>query len=403
MAPFLEHGTSPISSRMRLVPTSQSPEPDADRSAQSLPAASQRTPVDARGTAVTVLAVAAAILLTRYMQEVLIPFVLAGLVFYALDPMVDFLQRLRVPRVIGAGFALVVVVAATGATAYGLRDEALQVVEELPAVAQRIRATWADKTAPPTAIEKVQDAAREIEETAAAASSASATPRGVDRVQIEEPLFRASAYLRWGSIGMITLLGQAALILLLTYFLLVNDELLKRKFVESIGPTLTHKKVTVQILNEIGAQIERFLLVQIFTSVVVAVATGLTLSWIGLQHAWIWGLAAGVLNTVPYLGPLIVTAGLGIIGFVQFGTVSAAAVVAGLAFVITTVEGYWLTPVLMGRVAQINRVAIFAGLLFWSWLWGVPGMLLAVPMMMVAKTVCDRVEDLQPIGTMLGD
>ena len=347
---------------------------------------------------------AAAILLARYMQEVLIPFVLAGLVFYALDPMVDFLQRLRVPRVIGAGFALVLVIAATGATAYSLRDETLEVIEELPGVAQKIRATWAaDNAAAPTAIEKVQDAAREIEETAAAASSTSATPRGVGRVQIEEPLFRASAYLRWGSIGMITLLGQAALILLLTYFLLVNDELLKRKFVESIGPTLTHKKVTVQILNEIGAQIERFLLVQIFTSVVVAVATGLTLSWIGLRHAWIWGLAAGVLNTIPYLGPLIVTAALGIIAFVQFGTVSAAVGVAGLAFVITTVEGYWLTPVLMGRVAQINRVAIFAGLLFWSWLWGVPGMLLAVPMMMVAKTVCDRVEDLQPIGTMLGD
>jgi predicted PurR-regulated permease PerM len=103
------------------------------------------------------------------------------------------------------------------------------------------------------------------------------------------------------------------------------------------------------------------------------------------------------------MGPLIVTVGLGVVGFVQFGTAAEAASVAAVAFVITTIEGYWLTPALMGKVAQINRVAIFAGLLFWSWLWGVPGMLLAVPMMMVAKAVCDRVEDLQPIGTMLGE
>ena len=202
---------------------------------------------------------------------------------------------------------------------------------------------------------------------------------------------------------MIALLGQTALVLLLTYFLLVNDELLKRKLVENIGPTLTRKKITVQILNDIGSQIERFLLVQIFASAVVAIATGVALSWFGLRHAWIWGLAAGILNVIPYFGPLVVSAGLGIVGFVQFGTVAEALGIAGLAFVITTVEGYWLTPALTGRVAQINRVAIFAGLLFWTWLWGVPGMLLAVPMLMAAKAVCDRIEDLQPIGRMLGD
>jgi predicted PurR-regulated permease PerM len=339
------------------------------------------------------------------MQEVLIPFVLAGLVFYALDPLVSLLQRLRVPRPIGAGAALVFVVAVTGATAYSLRDEALEVVEELPSAARKLQEMWArgDQTEEPSAIEKVQDAAAELEKAAAAASGITQTPRGIDRVVIEEPLFRASAYLRWGSMGMLTMLGQGALILLLTYFLLVNDELLKRKLIESIGPTLSRKKLTVGILNDISAQVERFLLVQIFVSVVVAVATAMTLSWMGLDHPWIWGLAAGLFNTIPYLGPLIVTAGLGVVGFVQFENVSEAAYVAGAAFVITTIEGYWLTPALMGKVSQINRVAIFAGLLFWSWLWGVPGMLLAVPMMMVAKAVFDRVEELQPFGTMLGD
>lgn len=364
-----------------------------------------RGSVDARGVALTILAVAAAILLARYMQAVLIPFVLAGLVFYALDPLVDRLQRMHVPRTLGAGLAIALVLGAISATAYSLRDDALSVVEELPAAAQKIRARWvAEGNDAPSALEKVQDAARELEQTAAAASSAAPpASRGVQRVQLEEPTFRASDYVWWSSVGVVVLFGQAALVLFLTYFLLVYDDLFKRKLVENIGPRLAHKKITVQILNDIASQIERFLLVQIFTSVVVAIATGLALSAVGLQHAWVWGLAAGVFNIVPYFGPLIVAAGLGVAGYLQFETATGALGVVAVAFVITTIEGYWLTPALMGRVSQMNRIALFAGILFWSWLWGVPGMLLAIPMMVVLKAVCDRVEDLQPIGNMLGE
>jgi len=315
---------------MRQAAASRSPE--SKPQAATEPLEQDKPVIDARGMALTVLAVAAAIMLARYMRDVLIPFVLAGLVFYALDPLVDWLQRFRVPRAIGAGLALLLVIGAAGGTAYSFEDEALEVIEELPAAARKMRAEWAanGKSAGPSALEKVQDAARELEKTAAAAASGAPTPPGVDRVQVEEPLFRASEYLRWGSIGMITLLGQTALVLLLTYFLLVNDELLKRKLVENIGPTLTRKKITVQILNDIGSQIERFLLVQIFASAIVAVATGFALSWFGLRHAWIWGVAAGIFNVIPYFGPLVVSAGLGIVGYVQFGTAAEALGIAGL-------------------------------------------------------------------------
>ncbi len=108
-------------------------------------------------------------------------------------------------------------------------------------------------------------------------------------------------------------------------------------------------------------------------------------------------------NSVPYFGPLIVTGGLAIVAFVQFGTIGMAPTVAGVAMLITTLEGWLLTPSLMGRVSQMNTVAIFAGLIFWSWMWGIAGLLLAVPIMMVVETVCDSVDDLRPIGTQLGD
>lgn len=369
------------------------------------PVPEPRNSVDARGVALTILAVAAAILLLRYMQDVLIPFVLAGLVFYALDPLVDRLQRIHVPRPLGAALALGLMVGVVAGTAYSLRDDALNVIEELPVAARNLRARWAaERNDEPGALEKIQDAARALEQTAAAASSTTPpAPRGVERVQIEEPMFRASDYVWWSSIGAVALLGQAALVMFLTYFLLVYDDLFKRKLVESVGTRLTHKKITVQILNDIAGQIERFLLVQILTCSLVAVATGLALQAVGLDHPWVWGLAAGVLNIVPYFGPLIVAAGLGIVGYLQFGTVTGAVGVVTVAIVITTIEGYWLTPALMGRVSQMNRIVLFAGILFWSWLWGVSGMLLAIPMMVVVKAVCDRVEDLQPIGNMLGE
>jgi predicted PurR-regulated permease PerM len=371
------------------------------------PAPAQPAP-EPRGSvalALTILAVAAAILLLRYMQDVLIPFVLAGLVFYALDPFVDRLQRLRVPRPLGAVLTMGLVISFIGAAAYGLRDDALSVIEELPTAARNLRAQWAaERNDEPGAMEKLQTAARELEQTAAAASSATPpAPQGVDRVQIEEPMFRASEYVWWTSIGAVVLLGQAALVMFLAYFLLVYDDLFKRKLVESIGTRLTQKKITVQILNDIAGQIEHYLLVQMLTCVVVGVATGLTLWALGMNHPWVWGLAAGVLNIVPYFGPLIVAAGLGIVGYLQFGTATDALAVVVAAFLITTIEGYWLTPMLMGRVSQMNRIALFAGILFWSWLWGVAGMLLAIPLMVTLKAMCDRIDDLQPIGNMLSE
>ena len=359
---------------------------------------------DTRAVALTVLAVAAAILLARYMQSVLIPFVLAGLVFYALDPFVDRLQRLGVPRLIGAGLAVALIVGACAFVTYGLADDALRVVEQLPEAARKVRTKWvSDINHEPTTIDKVQDAARAIDDAAAAASAPDSAPTGVARVRIEEPVFRTSDYLLWSSVGAVSLAGQAALVLFLAFFLLVYDDLFKRKLVENIGPTLGRKRITVQILNDIATQIERYILIQILTSVVVGVATGLALWAIGLANPWVWGVAAGVFNIVPYFGPLIVAAALGIVGYLQFETLAMALAVSGVAMLITTIEGFWLTPLLTGKVAEMNRIAVFAGILFWSWLWGVPGMLLAIPLLMVTKVVCDRVEGLQMIGNMLGE
>ena len=222
------------------------------------------------------------------------------------------------------------------------------------------------------------------------------------RVQIEEPPLRASSYLWYGSMGALAVVGQAVMVLFLTFFLLVADDLFKRKLVKHIG-AFERKRITVQILDEIGWQIERFLLVQILTSVVVGVVTGFALWFLGLEQPAVGGLVAGLLNTIPYFGPAIVTALLSVVGYMQFGDLGRTVTVSITALAITTLEGWVLTPVLLGKVSQMNRIAIFAALLFWTWIWGVWGMLLAIPITMAIKVFCDHVEPFRPVGDFLGE
>jgi len=349
-----------------------------------------------------VVAVAVSIGLLQYMSNVLIPLVLAALLFYALDPFVDRMQAWRVPRVIGAALMIAIVVASTGSLVYFLQDEAVHVVEGVPQSLRRLRDDLRRNPRQPGVLDKVQAAAKEIE-TTTADSMSNRTPSGATRVQVEQPIFSASNYLWAGSMGMLSVLNQAIMVLFLAYFMLLSDDLYKRKLVEIVGPTLERKKITVKILEDIARQVESFLLIQILTSGIVAVATGVVLWWMGLEGAALWGVLAGVFNSIPYYGPLLVTGGLSLVAFMQFGTLPMTLAVAGAALLITTLEGFLLTPTLLGRAAEMNKVAVFAGLLFWSWVWGVPGMLLAVPMMMILKAICDRVEDLQPVGRLLGE
>lgn len=366
-----------------------------------------RMPVDVRNAALSTVAALAVILVLQYAQPVLIPLVIGVLISYTLSPLVSTLHRRGVPRAVGAGLAVAMLTGSIGLGVYTLRDEAMEIVSNIPQAAQRIRERVnASRQQPGGALAQVQEAAEEIEKTAEEATKGdqeSPQPRGVQRVEVVEPTLRASDYLWLGGVGLIGFVGQFAVILFLVYFLLVTGDLYKRKLVKIAGPTLSQKKVTVQILDEINRQIEGFLRVQVLTSAVVAAATALVLWWFGLEQFAIWGLLAGVFNSIPYLGPVIVTGGLGIVAFMQFDDLLMTTYICGSAFVITSLEGFLLTPALMGRAAQMNPVAIFVGLLFWSWLWGVWGTVLAVPMLMMVKAICDHVEDLQPVGELLGE
>jgi predicted PurR-regulated permease PerM len=198
-----------------------------------------------------------------------------------------------------------------------------------------------------------------------------------------------------------TLAGTLVVIFFLVFFLLLSGHHVGNRVVDIAGSEPDRRRMAAGIISDINAQIQRYLLVLLFTAVVVAIATWGVLAWLGVQHAAMWGILAGVFNSIPYFGPVIVSGGLFVVGIVQGGGVTQALQMSGAAIVITSLEGWLLTPPLMGKAERMSALVVFLGLLLWTWVWGGWGTVLAVPMLVVIKSVADHLEPLRPVGRLM--
>ncbi|RZI96612.1 MAG: AI-2E family transporter [Variovorax sp.] len=360
-------------------------------------------PVDVRSVSLAVLAVLATIFALRWGAAVFIPLMVSLLLTYALSPAVERLQRWRVPRALGAAAILIGLGGAFGWTGYSLSGSASELVDSLPVAAQKLRTAVRAKAKTASPIDTFQQAAAQIEQAAQESSAQVAARRGVTRVTIERPAFNVRDYLWSGTVGLINAAGQLTLVVFLTFFALASGNTFRRKLVKITGSSFEKKKITVHVLDDITQHIERYLLVQILSSVLVGVATGLTFWALGLANAAVWGIIAAVTNLIPYIGSVIVMGAAGLVAFLQFNSMEMALAVGGASLFIHTLVGNLLVPWLTSRTSRMNPVAVFVGVIFWGWLWGIWGLLLGIPITMVIKAVCDRVEDLQPIGELLGD
>ena len=199
-----------------------------------------------------------------------------------------------------------------------------------------------------------------------------------------------------------TVAAQTPIVLLLTYFLLASGPHFRRKLVQLVGPSLSHKKDAVHILEEIDAQVQRYLLAMLASNALLGVTTWLAFLALGLDHAGVWGVAAGVFHFVPYLGPALIALGSGVAAFLQSGSPLYALSVAGVSLLLSGLIGFGFMTWLQSRFARVNAAVLFIALLFFGWLWGVWGLLLGAPLVAIAKVVFDRVESLKPAGELLG-
>ena len=165
---------------------------------------------------------------------------------------------------------------------------------------------------------------------------------------------------------------------------------------------MSKKKITLQILEEINSQIQRYLLVQLATSALLGVVAWLVFAWIGLDNPLFWACLGGVLHLIPYAGPTAFVVLVGLVAYAQFDSLQPVVLIIGSMLAIVGVIGLLLVPWLTQRVGRLNAVTVFVSLLVWGWLWGIWGLLLGIPIVMAINAVCERVEDLQPISEFLG-
>lgn len=372
------------------------------------PPASLSAPVPppAASKALLLLASLAGLYALHAAGPVVVPLLLALLCSHALTPLVDRLVAWHLPRALAAALLLGGLVGAMGTLAWRLSDDAAAMVEALPETARKLRQSVEHQRSPAgaAAIDQVQRAAMEIERAAQpAAAATSVLSRGVTKVQVEKPRFDIKDYLLPGALGLASAAGQATVVLFITFFLLAAGDSFRRKLVRMAGPNFSQRRLTVQALYEIESQVRRYLQVQVLTSALVGLATWAAFLAIGMEHAAVWGVVAFALNFVPYLGGVVVALGAALMGFVQFGQVSTALLVGAVATLITGLEGHWLTPWLTSRASRMNPLAVFVGVLACGALLGPWGLVLGMPILLIIKAVCDRVDDFKGLGELLGE
>jgi predicted PurR-regulated permease PerM len=361
--------------------------------------------VDARGISLAILAVIAVIVVLDWAQTFVVSLLVGILIAYTLNPLVAWLERIRIPRVAATTVVMLGVMGALGLGGYLLRGQVQAIVDELPSAASKFSTGMARlRTSQGGTMQKVQSAALEVEKATTQAAGVAAAPKQpATHVVVDAPAFKLGDFLWTGSKGALGALAQAVTVLFLAYFLLLGGDTFKRKLVRLTGPSLSKRKITVQILDDINGSIQKYLFMMLLTNVMVGLLVWVAFSWIGLDNAGAWAVAAGLLHVVPYLGPGVTAAATGMAAFMQFDSFPMALLAAGVSMAIATIVGTFVTTWLTGRIASLNAAAIFISLLFWGWLWGIWGMLLSIPIIVIVKVVAQHVEQLQPVAELLGE
>ncbi|MCC7415722.1 MAG: AI-2E family transporter [Acidobacteria bacterium] len=390
--------------------------------------ASQHGRSTSERTGIWILAVVATLFFLRAASALLIPIVIAVLISYALEPIVAWLHARHVPRIVGAVGLLLGLVGLAGWGAYSLRGDVSEATRILPAVAGRVidmiggsnrvsnargastvrhsgtgatgeeAAPVPDRARQPasgrTEQQSMERETANTERSAAGAAPASPGPggdpglSGIDLVQM--------------SVGAIVAFAVNLVVIpFLVLFLLLSGHHIRGRLVEVGREYLDHGSVTVEIIDDISMRVQRFLLVRVVASAIVGVVTWLVLAWMDVDHAGVWGFLGGAFDSIPYFGPAIVSGGLLVVGLIQTGSIAEALEMACAALLVASAEGWLVTPALLGRAERMSVIVVFLGILLWTWLWGPWGTLLAVPMLVIVKSVADHVPALRPLGRLM--
>ena len=345
---------------------------------------SQR-PFDVKSIVLTGLFILAVFYTIYFMRSILLPIVLALLLSYLFRPIVRGLAKLKIPLPVGAALILIGLLALVGYGASTLATPAVGWLQKAPTGLAELQ----HKLLPvKNSVAQVTQATGEIEKLAS--TNAETKTVEVKRHPITEMLFMRTP----------EFIASAILLLILLYFLLVYDQTFIAKLVKLL-PTLSDKKTAVGIAHDIESQVSRYLLTVTSINACLGVAVGTAVGLLGLANPVMWGVMVALLNFVPYLGALTGIICMTIGAVLSFDSLGYALIFPAIYLAFGTLEGSLITPWVMGRSLTLNPVIILFSLTFWGWMWGIVGIILAVPILAAFKIVCTHIKPLEPLAEFL--
>lgn len=320
-------------------------------------------------------------------RDFITPVLLAFMLATTLSPIVRYLAKWYVPPVLSATLLILMSVFLFTAVGYATSGPISELVAQAPEIGEKLKERVATFR---QAIDRAVEATNQIDSVAQNVSDPN-----TQRVVVAQPgiLSRAAGNLL--SIG-----TTIAITFVLSLFLLASGTLFYQKIIQSFS-LLSDKKKALRVVYNVEREISRYLLSITFINIIVGVVVGSGLWLIGIPNALVWGVAATVLNFLPYVGALIAIVLTGIISLVTFDNFAYSLLAPAFILLVHILEGQFLTPLFLGRRLELNAVAVFLSISFWSWLWGFVGALMAVPLLVVIKVICDNFDTLKPFGNFL--
>lgn len=346
-----------------------------------------RVPVDVRSLALMGLFLLALGYTLYFARAVLLPMVVALFFYLLLGPIIKALKVLHVPEALGAAIVMLALLGLASYGAYQLTGPATDWLAKIPQSLQQLER----KLRPlQQSAQEVSQATAQVEKLMQATGGERVVQMEVKRQSLTDMMLNTTSSFVAGGVAMLILL----------YFLLASGNLFLLKLVKVL-PRLQDKKTAVSIVHQMEHDISLYLLTMTVINAALGAATGLAMFLLGMPNPVLWGGVAGVLNFVPYVSSVIMTVLLGLAAALTFDHPGRILLVPAVYAVLNSLEGFVITPLVHSRRFTLNPVAIIVWLVFWSWIWGVVGTLLAMPMLVTLKILCTHLAPLAPIGEFL--
>ncbi|TGP24378.1 MULTISPECIES: AI-2E family transporter [unclassified Mesorhizobium] len=315
------------------------------------------------------------------------PVILAFLLALTLTPIVRFLRKHGVPDVLSATLLVLLSVFLVASAGYLLSGPVIDLINNSSSIGLQLT----DRLAPfKQPLERVMDIAHQLE-----ALTETAQEPNVQKVAVAP-----SGMLSTAASNIVGAGTSITIVFVLSLFLLASGTLFYEKIVQSFA-SLSDKKRALRVVYDVEREISHYLLTVALINTGLGTVIGLGLWGLGMPNPLVWGAAAALLNFLPYVGALITILLVTTIALISFDTISYALLAPAFVLLCDLVEGQFVTPTVVGRRLEINAVAIFIAIAFWSWLWGFVGALMAVPLLVVIKVFCDHFDGLSHVGNFL--